>query len=371
MANNTGNDMNTTAAADDNNHFAAATSAAENHRRSSSSAATTTTPKRRLSSDGHKGASPGAEKGSSSAAKRQKRGKQLRDQNAPRVPLNGYVRFLNSNRDRAKVANPGLSFADITKILAAEWTAMDVEAKRKYLDEAEKAREVYIKELEEYQRTDAYQEFLVKQKQRREQKLQQKQLAASGGGGPANSGGSGHGKHGSGGGHLSVNNDENQALDTTTINTTTSGGGLTVDVSSGTLDLPIFTEEFLDHNRTREHELRQLRKLNTEYEEQNAILSKHIDNMKSAIEKLESETVQQRSNIQQIGQHLNQLRQTLVKSFAAVGMPGTGDVPTMDNVDDYIVKLHAKLTVKDKSRDTEALAERVRGIVAAIDYGFH
>ena len=55
----------------------------------------------------------------------------------------------------------------------------------------------------------------------------------------------------------------------------------------GTFDIPIFTEEFLDHNKAREAELRQLRKQNTEYEEQNAILSKHIENMKAAIDKLE------------------------------------------------------------------------------------
>lgn len=43
----------------------------------------------------------------------------------------------------------------------------------------------------------------------------------------------------------------------------------------GNFDIPIFTEEFLDHNKTRDAELRQLRKINTDYEQQNAILSKH------------------------------------------------------------------------------------------------
>lgn len=72
----------------------------------------------------------------------------------------------------------------------------------------------------------------------------------------------------------------------------------------------------------REGELRQLRKQNTEYEEQNAILSKHIDNMKQAIEKLEVEAVQQRNNNMALQQHLDALRSTLTTNFSTVVLPG-------------------------------------------------
>ena len=76
----------------------------------------------------------------------------------------------------------------------------------------------------------------------------------------------------------------------------------------------------------RESELRQLRRQNTEYEEQNAILSKHVDNMKQAIDKLEMEAVQQRNNNSALQQHLDILRTTLVANFARVSLPGTEDV---------------------------------------------
>ena len=49
---------------------------------------------------------------------------------------------------------------------------------------------------------------------------------------------------------------------------------------NSSLEIPIFTEEFLSHNKVREGELRQLRKSNTDYEEQNAILQKQIENMR-------------------------------------------------------------------------------------------
>lgn len=94
------------------------------------------------------------------------------------------------------------------------------------------------------------------------------------------------------------------------------------DLDFGNLDIPIFTEEFLDHNKTRDAELRQLRKINTDYEQQNAILTKHIENMKSAITKLESEIMHQEKSNASLQQHLTHLRNTLTNGFAGVKLPG-------------------------------------------------
>lgn len=76
------------------------------------------------------------------------------------MPPNGYVRFLNANRERVKQECPELTFADVTKKLGAEWTNMTSEEKKGYMEEAEKAKEIYMKELQEYQQTEAYQKFL-------------------------------------------------------------------------------------------------------------------------------------------------------------------------------------------------------------------
>jgi thiamine kinase-like enzyme len=78
----------------------------------------------------------------------------------------------------------------------------------------------------------------------------------------------------------------------------------------------------------REAELRQLRKQNTEFEEQNAILGKHIDNMKSAIDKLESETSQLRASNSALDQHLAHLRLVLTKHFTNISLPGTSAFAT-------------------------------------------
>lgn len=92
------------------------------------------------------------------------------------MPLNGYVRFLNANRERVKQENPELSFADVTKKLAAEWSSMDPETKKSYLDEAEKEKEIYLKQLHEYQRSESYQEFMEMKQRAKLEQQQQKNL---------------------------------------------------------------------------------------------------------------------------------------------------------------------------------------------------
>lgn len=258
-----------------------------------------------------------------------KKRRRVRDVNAPKPPLTGYVRFLNVRRDKVRAENPNLNFSDLTKMLGSEWSKMSQHEKQRYLDEADRDKERYLKELEEYHQTEAYKMF---------KKLQEKKQKTD----------------------FIDENDSNQ-----------SDTGLEIladgeDTELPSLDIPIFTEEFLDHNRAREAELRQLRKQNTEYEEQNAILSKHIDNMKQAIEKLEVEAVTQRSNNLALQQHLDNLRATLTQNFVAVPLPGTEEVPTLETVDNYMAKLHS--IILDSPQENESLIAMVREIVGRLNF---
>lgn len=252
--------------------------------------------------------------------------------NAPRQPLTGYVRFLNNQRERARAENPNTPFSEITKLLAVEWSKLTAAEKQKYLDEAEREKERYIKEVEQYQQTEAYKIFTSKQQDKKRKEMETLCHSVNG--------------------TCSEVGNEDGSRDNDH------------EVPPG-FDIPIFTEEFLDHNKAREMELRQLRKSNTEYEEQNAILGKHIDNMKSAIEKLEVETIQQRNNNAALRQHLENLRATLAASFATVPLPGSNEIPSLDSIDTYMAKLHA--LVLNSPRD-ESLVASVREIVAHLDY---
>ena len=77
----------------------------------------------------------------------------------------------------------------------------------------------------------------------------------------------------------------------------------------------------------REAELRQLRKSNMEFEERNAALQKHVESMRTAVEKLEVDVIQERSRNTVLQQHLETLRQVLTSSFASMPLPGNITLP--------------------------------------------
>ncbi|CAN7980240.1 unnamed protein product [Ixodes pacificus] len=211
---------------------------------------------------------------------------------------------------------------------------------QKYLDEAEKDRERYTKEMEQYQQTEAYKLF-TKKKHEKKTKGTVAQQKANGG------------------------SCKSAMMFCILLCMQAASEDSRKDDGLG-FDIPIFTEEFLDHNKVCEAELRQLRKSNTEYEEQNAILSKHIDTMKAAIEKLEVETVQQKNNNLALQQHLTGLRSTLTTSFCNLPLPGTGETPSLENIDSYMAKLHG--IILDNPQENEALISSVREIASRLEY---
>lgn len=129
---------------------------------------------------------------------------------------------------------------------------------------------------------------------------------------------------------------------------------------------PVFTEEFLKHNEMREDELRQLRKTATEFEEQNAVTSKHVENLKQAIGKIEMETNQQRNTNLVLINHLSNLRAALVQAFENLVLPGTNEVPTLDTIDSYMTRLYS--VILDSPQENEGLITNVREIMSRLGF---
>ncbi|XP_016331372.1 high mobility group protein 20A-like [Sinocyclocheilus anshuiensis] len=95
----------------------------------------------------------------SSWTKGRRRKKPLKDSNAPKAPLTGYVRFMNEHREQLRAERPDMPFPEITRMLGNEWSKLPPEEKQRYLDEADKDKERYMRELEQYQKTEAYKHF--------------------------------------------------------------------------------------------------------------------------------------------------------------------------------------------------------------------
>lgn len=104
---------------------------------------------------------------------------------------------------------------------------------------------------------------------------------------------------------------------------------------NGEFDIPIFTDEFLYYNKIVDSELRALRKSNTDFEQQNAILEKHIENMENGIDKLETETGIIKQNNSLLGGYLTSLRGKLFTVLSQIDPNGV----TMENLDRYLQEL--------------------------------
>ncbi|KAH0619850.1 hypothetical protein JD844_014213 [Phrynosoma platyrhinos] len=263
-------------------------------------------------------------------SKGRKRKKPLRDSNAPKSPLTGYVRFMNERREQLRAKRPEVPFPEITRMLGNEWSKLPPEEKRRYLDEADRDKERYMRELEQYQKTEAYKVFSRKAQDRQKGKSHRQGIDL-------------YNKNPKEGARQATHNHEERSV----------------------FDIPIFTEEFLNHSKAREAELRQLRKSNMEFEERNAALQKHVESMRTAVEKLEVDVIQERSRNTVLQQHLETLRQALTSSFAGVPLPGSGETPTMDTIDSYMNRLHNIILANPQ--ENENLIATVREVVNRLE----
>ncbi|KAM3925076.1 high mobility group protein 20A isoform 2-T3 [Leptodactylus fuscus] len=203
--------------------------------------------------------------------KGRKRKRSPRDNNAPKAPLTGYVRFMNERREQLRTERPDVPFPEITRIVGSEWSKLPAE---------EKQKEVVLKERPVF-------------------------------------------------------------------------------------DIPIFTEEFLNHSKAREAELRQLRKSNMEFEERNAALQKHVESMRSAVQRLEAELNQEQGRNTMLQQHLQNVRQTLTHCLRAVPIPGSNETPTLETIDSYMSRLQSAMLAHPK--ESEVLISVVREVLSQLE----
>lgn len=262
---------------------------------------------------------------SNTPSKAKKRKKAPRDATAPKQPLSGYFRFLNDRREKVRSENPNLTFTEITKHLASEWSKLPADQKQQYLDAAEQDKERYNREFSNYKQTEAYRLFNEKQSERQ--------------------------------------NENKKERNGTDMNTEQNDVQQEKDNDFTGFDIPIFTEEFLDHNKACETELRQLRKATSDYEAQNAVLQRHIDSLHGAVNRLETDTNQLRSINQTLQRRLDSLRSQLAGCFATIPLPGTHDGATLQNIDSYFEKLESLLS----GNVEQSLRNAVRNAVSRLE----
>lgn len=96
--------------------------------------------------------------------------KASKDPNAPKRPMSAFLSYSNSKRSSVKRQNPGLTNAEVSRVLASMWKNANVDEKQVYIDEEFKLRQKYKVNISEW-RANEEKEKEVQRKHREDMAL--------------------------------------------------------------------------------------------------------------------------------------------------------------------------------------------------------
>lgn len=135
-------------------------------------------------------------------------------------------------------------------------------------------------------------------------------------------------------------------------------------------EIPIYTNEFIEHNRSTENELRTLRKTKTDLEQQNAVLEQHVDNTKAGHAKIMAEVSELKEENARLATYTKNLRQKLVATLSGITLPAVhpGGL-TVDSVDKYIHHLAEMISSSSTASDQQnnAMLLKVADLLCKMD----
>lgn len=114
-----------------------------------------------------------------------------------------------------------------------------------------------------------------------------------------------------------------------------------------------------------ESQLRKVRQSSANLEEENALLSRHVESMKLAVERVQKEVERQQNRNTKLQDHLMTLREVLATTFKDIPLPGTNETPTPENVDTYMSKL--QLAIANEPEKHPELVNKVSTIARQLE----
>ena len=95
-------------------------------------------------------------------------------------------------------------------------------------------------------------------------------------------------------------------------------------------------------------------------EEENALLSLHVDNMRLQITRLEGEIQNQTLQNHILKQRLVFLQESLTDAFSGASVPGIDSVPSVESIDEYLKQVEG--VVSDVNDEHSDVVSMVRGV---------
>lgn len=269
--------------------------------------------------------SPASASSSLASGGDQKRRK--KDPLAPKAPLNGYLVYFNEERAGMRAKNPNIGFGELTKIIATKWKELPTDAKQKYINEADQDKERYEKEMACYKKSDAYKQFQKESSSNKLARSDSHPLDRH----SNNLSESVKLKH-----QHSLVGGVGENSDHHTMDESPNLSWLQNEANIAGFDVPIFTEEFIEHSKSREHEMRTLRKDVGELEKQAGGMLKHVEGMRGQLAALDADIARTHAHNEHMHKTLALLRQNLLSCFHKVS---SNERVEFDNLDDYLFKM--------------------------------
>ena len=143
---------------------------------------------------------------------------------------------------------------------------------------------------------------------------------------------------------MATNTNAASTSNATATNATNAAAVTSAIVTPAPGEIPIFTNEFLEHNKVYDMELRSLRKSKTDLEQQNSVLEKHVENMKFGVEKMitENNELEEKNRLLEI--YLDKLKRKLALALATLPLPSAPNGATVDNIEKYMQDLYKMST---------------------------
>lgn len=210
----------------------------------------------------------------------------VKDENAPKGPRSAYVHFLSSRRGSFGRDHKDMKHGDINKALAAEWSALGEEEKRVFHDRAAAEREQYERAMEAYRQSESYKEFQktkLRSKNRIMKRLRSDVLSSE-------------------------------------IDTDDSDMEVTSTPHYG--DVPIFSDEFLAHNRAQEFKMMKTRRSVARLKQSRDLLLKRNKMLENEVNALRARKARYEENSLKLLATKEKWSKTLEECLSGITLPG-------------------------------------------------
>lgn len=135
-------------------------------------------------------------------------------------------------------------------------------------------------------------------------------------------------------------------------------------------ELPIFSEQFLEHNKQIESELKQLRKNCAEIEQQNAVLFKHVENMENGLHKVNGEINATRQRNAELEFYVTRLKVILASGFSALGPVQSLPEPTA-TIENIATFMQGIADLKTATNGSSPMVHKAEKALRAMDLKFN